>query len=314
MSTIYAYMKGGETNNMIIQPLVLTRYLYSKIEVKQSLLISLLNHSCDEALFWAYELYYSGYKEDVFDYLRNLHDWLYYEDNPNVNKYIQRLWEDWIENPSHDWNLGSAVATLCGRHYKLTEFIKTYFSVNTHSADKSLNLTLFVKFSQKDIIAYQTIDTNTISPRLYLKLGCKYAVHKEVNTIFKTDPIQFREEYLNHWEYYSYRCPFWNDKFTEYNGVIMNNDKRTIEFTDDNDMESFYQKWGIEPDEQSLEVQAKSIGMGDEHHLNLIDFCSKYGETLQLQKIKIARKIIYETYLLEQLEHLKTISEALSNM
>jgi hypothetical protein len=37
--------------------LVLTRYLYIKDEVKLALLISILNKS-DDAIFWAYELYY----------------------------------------------------------------------------------------------------------------------------------------------------------------------------------------------------------------------------------------------------------------
>lgn len=48
----------------------LTRYLYFKDEVKYSLLLSLLDKSdVNCSLFWAYELYYSGYEEELFQYL-----------------------------------------------------------------------------------------------------------------------------------------------------------------------------------------------------------------------------------------------------
>ena len=40
--------------------MILTRYLYKKSQVEYSLFISLLNRDCNEALFWTYELYFSG--------------------------------------------------------------------------------------------------------------------------------------------------------------------------------------------------------------------------------------------------------------
>ena len=48
--------------------LVFTRYLYIKDEVKSALLISILNKS-DDAIFWAYELYYSGNKNELFAFI-----------------------------------------------------------------------------------------------------------------------------------------------------------------------------------------------------------------------------------------------------
>ena len=51
----------------------LTRYLYSRIEVKQSLFISLLQKDISQSLFWGYELYYSGFQEETFDFMKSIH-------------------------------------------------------------------------------------------------------------------------------------------------------------------------------------------------------------------------------------------------
>ena len=48
---------------------VYTRYLYNKNEVRQNLFVSLLESNMEQALFWLFELYYSGFEEDTLDYL-----------------------------------------------------------------------------------------------------------------------------------------------------------------------------------------------------------------------------------------------------
>ena len=48
-------------------PLVLTRYLYIKEDVLMSLLISILEKEYDESLFWASELYFSGYEQETVE-------------------------------------------------------------------------------------------------------------------------------------------------------------------------------------------------------------------------------------------------------
>ena len=52
----------------------LTRYLYSRIEVKQSLFVSLLQRDVEQALFWGYELYYSGFQEETFEFVLDIYD------------------------------------------------------------------------------------------------------------------------------------------------------------------------------------------------------------------------------------------------
>ena len=49
--------------------MILTRYLYNLQNVKVSLFMSLIDRNIDEALFWGYEIYHSGFYEDIIDYL-----------------------------------------------------------------------------------------------------------------------------------------------------------------------------------------------------------------------------------------------------
>ena len=221
----------------------------------------------------------------------NENDWIYCEDNQNINRYIHSLHDKWIVDSTLDWHLGSIVATLCGRRYQLYDFMHSYFNVKVTNIDnKHVNTkTLFVHFSKKDIESYQTYDVNNKMPHLYLKESCKYATRKEVNNLFKTEKCEFTDEYRNHWEYYTFRCPYWNEIYEKYNCTICD-EKKCILFPYENCEEAFYNKYAIEPDEQPLSVQQKSIGTGNEHILTLVAFCEKYGAKLPLQKIKISRK------------------------
>ena len=45
--------------------LAFTRYLYQMLEVKQSLFLALIDHNPEEALYWLYEQYYSGFEKEI---------------------------------------------------------------------------------------------------------------------------------------------------------------------------------------------------------------------------------------------------------
>lgn len=69
--------------------LVFTRYLYIKDEVKNALLVSILNKS-DDAIFWAYELYYSGYKNELFSFIWKIYYDFFATLNPNFAAYLTK--------------------------------------------------------------------------------------------------------------------------------------------------------------------------------------------------------------------------------
>ena len=64
-----------------------TRYLYEKDEVKLSLLLCILNKK-EEAIFWAYELYYSGFKTELVNLFWTMYYDFYYTSNPSFEKYL----------------------------------------------------------------------------------------------------------------------------------------------------------------------------------------------------------------------------------
>jgi len=66
-----------------------TRYLYVKEEVKLSLILCILNKK-EEAIFWAYELYYSGFKNELIDLFWCMYYDFYYTLNSSFEKYLQQ--------------------------------------------------------------------------------------------------------------------------------------------------------------------------------------------------------------------------------
>ena len=63
---------------------------------------------------------------------------------------------------------------------------------------------------------------------------------------------------MYHWEYFAYKSPIWKKRFDKYN-INVNDEKQTIEFKNEDELEEFYENYGFDPDEQKLDVQEKSI-------------------------------------------------------
>jgi hypothetical protein len=77
-----------------MDPLVLTRFLYSKDEVELSLLTALLkNEDIQIIYYWVYELYYSGF--DVFEFLWKIYLDFYYEQQPYFVTYFKKKHNLW---------------------------------------------------------------------------------------------------------------------------------------------------------------------------------------------------------------------------
>jgi hypothetical protein len=75
----------------------------------------------------------------------------------------------------------------------------------------------------------------------------------------KRDRKDIREAYLKDWLYYSHLSPVWKKRIEENGGATACHDVRMIEFTMDDGFENFYENYGYEPDEQSVQTQNKSI-------------------------------------------------------
>ena len=65
-----------------------SRYLYEVDEVKLSLMMSILDKRRDEALFWAFELFHSGFITELGDLLLSIYDNFYATLNPTFEKHV----------------------------------------------------------------------------------------------------------------------------------------------------------------------------------------------------------------------------------
>jgi len=75
-------------------PFQFTRYLYIKEEVRCALLCAILSRRKDEALFWAAELYCSGYEEETLELLWEIYYDFYAALNPSFETYLIRKCSD----------------------------------------------------------------------------------------------------------------------------------------------------------------------------------------------------------------------------
>jgi len=106
--------------------MIFTRYLYIKDEVKLSLLISILNKT-DSVLFWTYELYYSGFEEELFEYLLKIYYDFYYTINPTFLDYFIKKYEIWKNDEEEnkgdkDVIVGMIAKNLSTRNYNSDVF------------------------------------------------------------------------------------------------------------------------------------------------------------------------------------------------
>jgi hypothetical protein len=104
-------------------PFVFTRYLYVKDEVYYALLAAILAKDQDQSLFWACELYYSGFKDDLFQFL-----WFVYYDfystlNPSFENYLLCSYNDYTTLSKDIAPIANVVINLCIRPCNTDVFI-----------------------------------------------------------------------------------------------------------------------------------------------------------------------------------------------
>ena len=83
----------------------LTRYLYFLDECFYSLLMALINKkSFEEVLFWAGEIYYSGFEKELWDHLWKIYYDFYAIRYPKFEKKINKMSKEW-ENQKNIKNI-----------------------------------------------------------------------------------------------------------------------------------------------------------------------------------------------------------------
>jgi hypothetical protein len=274
-------------------PLVFTRYLYSKEEVKHSLLIALLEKDLDESLYWIYELYYSGFQEELWLYIESIYKEFYKLMNPPaLGKCLCDLYKKWCADNSEHRLFGSMIKNLITRPYNVNQFIESYMGVKCEpiAPEPKEGKFLRLNLSAEDVIKYETVTPEYQRGRFVLEKVYKYAIRKNVGSLFQGSCTDTKEQYRYKWEYYCWDCPYWRSIMDTHNGKI-NHETKRIDFDEESDdFDDFYDYYSYEPDEQKLAVQAMSIGKGDEIQMNIKDFADRYGGTMVKRTIRPARK------------------------
>jgi hypothetical protein len=273
----------------IIQPsLAFTRHLYQMVEVKQSLFLALLDHNPDEALFWTYELYNSGFETEVYNYILMIYITIYKKFNPSLHTYIDAKHQLWKDGNAADADIGSIVYTLALRPYYLVDFVRMYLGANisSRSTEEPSSVRFIINLTPEDIAAYADIDMSNIRPNRLLERVVKYPVRKDCNRLFNTLTHEdFAGTFRNNWLYFASFSPIWYDRVSEHNGLV-DYDEETVTFADDRDEEAFRSAWDYEPDEVSGVTFTRCCGTGKETQLSVKDFCEKYNYTIVSRIIK----------------------------
>ena len=118
-------------NSITIQnqpnPFILTRFLYVKDEVEIALLLSILQKRKEDSLFWAYELYYSGFQEEVFQLIWTIYIDFFATLNPLFETYLSTMIKEWTKEWKEEWNkditLGILVENLLIRPFNTDVFM-----------------------------------------------------------------------------------------------------------------------------------------------------------------------------------------------
>ena len=95
--------------------MILTRYLYNKEYVEYSLFLSLLERDKEEALFWTYELYFSGFKKETMYLMWKFYFTLYSAFYVNLETQLYEKTNMWLDDMSNDKIIGNIVINVASR-------------------------------------------------------------------------------------------------------------------------------------------------------------------------------------------------------
>lgn len=258
--------------------IILTRYLYIKEDVLCSLLFSILDKDREQSLFWAYELYYSGFEAEVNEFVFSIFRQCFSTLNPHLIKCFTK----WSKNPC---NIGHMIMNLCSpmNKFELIHFL--HGTLPDMEPVKSETKYLVILFPEEKLQHYKN-ETNILN-RLVLKEKCKYKAKREWCRFLECyhSNIEHNELFkiqTHSWLYFASFAPLWKERIVQFKGSIYH-ENETIVFENDENLEEFSDLWGYEPDEQSIQVQ-QNICPSPQQYFDKNDFMKKYGCVIRKKK------------------------------
>lgn len=261
---------------------IFTRYLYVKEQVEIALLLSLLEKRIQSSLFWAFELYHSGFPRETIELIKTFYSSFYEINNPKFKRYLNKKEKD-LSNSSKEKQeqiVASIIYNLtkCDISFELTndtiqsvilrENTKKWETKNSINNHESKQRKLYVEVSLEEIKKYQTqtIVDNSLNKTVksYQLLSVVTKEHPICESKwfshfpFSFDETKIRDFYHYNWLYHASFSPLWRERIEKYHGSL-NNTNQQVDFTDEDDLQEFHFHFGYEPDEQTKETQEKNI-------------------------------------------------------
>lgn len=244
---------------MSIEP-IFTRYLYDVSCVKLSLEGALLDCEVEEALFWAYELYHSGFQEDAWAVVRDVYSRHYRALNPRYEKWLNQFYGEWVErNAPQLADEGNQGPGLSSAPPEIAKAQTTERDCLLGSAVHTLAIRNWRERKPEKYVIICKYDKNTteMPPNQaykYLEEVSRFGVRRLEDSETTPSDRRRREAYLGgNWLYYCRKSPVWLKRILDARGRIDDVNK-TVAFESDDDLEAFYDVWGLEPDEQCVEM------------------------------------------------------------
>lgn len=235
-------MKKEKEMEMEKTETILTRYLYNKSNIMQSLQESFDAKDYDSVLYWTYEMYYSGFEEETMKYLLDIME-NKYKTHVKLISYIRKKCANVNASAKHDDTLPATI-------------VKNLLMKNPEKPETSKPRFLLIK--EEQIEKYKTVTEPKHKSWNHLRMVCEKPLFSRKMT--KKEENKLLHVFREKWLYHASRSPVWKKRILEHKGKI-DNRKKTVDFVDDDDEDLFHDKFDYEPDEQPLELQKNCMGI-----------------------------------------------------
>lgn len=197
--------------------IVFTRYLYIKQEVKLALLACLLNKK-DDALFWAYELYYSGFVYELFETLFKIYYDFYAMLNEGFETYLLKKTKDVLKHYNtpncDDKSVGSIIRNFLNRPFNTDVFMlqnisnifELHCGINNDTEichlirlwikkNNYYNISQFV-FNKLDNVDLHPEDVYSIVLDTFAEIGCEINKSKKMSNFTRSKIVNIDHKHV----------------------------------------------------------------------------------------------------------------------
>uniref|UniRef100_A0A6C0HUQ0 Uncharacterized protein n=1 Tax=viral metagenome TaxID=1070528 RepID=A0A6C0HUQ0_9ZZZZ len=302
---------------------IFTRYLYEYSHVQHSLIWALLERQRDEALFWTYEMYFSGFREETFQWLWDIYQYMYQELSPHLAPILIHLYRS---SEDDDTMVGSWILYLLSSPISLTRYMRekhnVYLTYPEITENENVLLPPILMIPSTEVDKYRTVTekNSEFCNWQILRNVCRFPLRaericngnmsllerNEDDKLSGYETIQYMTAQgktmrrkrrilarldlskMDSWMYYASFCPLWLERIQEHRGQICHETQR-VWFDEEDDEEAFHSDYDLEPDEQPRSVQETILSPPVYRYISWKSFYEMYGSNSHLRKIRIRR-------------------------